>query len=75
MGPEFRHLFWLNAQHMIRDQIPGFLKPEGGNQVQDLPLAGDQGRQDIIKGRNPVAGDDQQPAVDFEHIAHFSPFE
>src|SRR5689334_20957259 len=50
-----------------------FLKPESRYLIQNLSLVRNQGGQNIIKGGNPVGGDDQQVIAQIINIPHFSP--
>ncbi len=48
---------------VVRDDPRRLREPERRQAGQDAPLVGDLGRVDDVEGRDPVAGDEQQPAL------------
>jgi hypothetical protein len=60
---------------MMRDDILDDAKPEFRQSGEDFSLIGDQGRQDNVKGRNPIAGDQQELVAQIVNIANFAAIE
>ena len=58
---------------MVGDDVLGLLEPEVGDLGEDLALVGDRRGQDVVEGRDAVAGDDDEVLVawlvDVAHLA------
>ncbi len=57
---------------MMRDGVRQLLEPEVGQLVEDLALAGNPGREDMIVGRDAIARDDQQQVVQVVEIPYLA---
>ena len=61
--------------HVMRHQaplLPQAIKPELRQLRQHVPFAGNPLRQHHVKGRNPVAGNQQQAVTEVVHVPHFA---
>ncbi len=57
---------------MVWDNVLGLLKPELGQGGQDAAFVGDARRQNYVKGRKAVSGDNEQGIAEVVNIAHFA---
>ena len=48
-------------QQVVRHKVPQIVEPEEGELGQHLPLVGNFAEQNVVKSRNAVAGNKQQP--------------
>jgi hypothetical protein len=61
------------AGQVVRHDVPQLVEPEQRHLGQDFSLAGDGLTHDHVEGRQPVAGDHQQPvAADGVVVAHLA---
>ncbi len=56
----------------LANDVPGLVKPESRNAVQDYALVGNQFVENHIKGGNPVGDHDQQRVAEIIDIADFA---
>ena len=57
---------------MIRDDVAGARKPEGGELVEHPAFVGNARAQHVIERRNAIGGDQDQRVAGRVDIAHFA---
>lgn len=72
---EFRHVVYIDAEHVIWDDILGIVEPEAGHLRQNAPLVRDIVLQNDIECRDPVSGVHNQRIADVVNLAYLSFFD
>lgn len=63
LANRLRVMLDVGGDHMIGDDVRKEVKPEQGNLGEHPPFMRDAGRQDVVKGRNAVGGDEKKVLI------------
>ena len=71
---EFRHIFGVDGDHMIRHDVFREIEPELGHAVQHAAFFRDRAFQDVVKSRNAVCADHDEAVAQIIQFTNFAGF-